>query len=317
MVVLRADPWAPDYGMGFQARVEETLPVVDPGVESDEWSVPRTPPAPPPGRLWFVDGVRRVELRLLADEGGRRAPGLFGSYAVGAVCCDGRARFEAHRLGRAVVVGGGILPDRITVRVGLHRADYEPVTDPSSEPDRPLWKLQQLMQQAEGGLAAAAASEPDRLVVVDGPLTFFDPTGAPVVGMVKRFAKHYLDAAREGLLSALGPGQRTPVFALGDSEQPVQRFAWYSRLASVRREWHDQAGIVRCEVRAGVGLGAAVALADRVSALLPGYAGRPSDPRAPQNLAPVGGLEAWLRHRMGDARMLRRALMDWIGSGGG
>jgi len=55
---------------------------------------------------------------------------------------------------------------------------------------------------------------------------------------------------------------------------------------------------------------AAVDLADLVASALPRFAGRPSDPRAPQNLAPVGGLEAWLRHRLGHAGIIRRALME-------
>jgi hypothetical protein len=77
---------------------------------------------------------------------------------------------------------------------------------------------------------------------------------------------------------------------------------------------------VRCEVRAGIGLDAAVALADRVSALLPAFSGRPSDPRYPQNLAPVAALESWLQHRMGHRGLIRRALMAVVtgwGTGGG
>ena len=102
MVVLRADPWSPEYGMGFEPAVEESpLPRADPTVETEDWSAPIVPPPAVPGPVWFVDGVRRVELRLLADEGNRRVPGLFGSYAVGAVRCDGRASFEASRVCRA------------------------------------------------------------------------------------------------------------------------------------------------------------------------------------------------------------------------
>ena len=50
--------------------------------------------------------------------------------------------------------------------------------------------------------------------------------------------------------------------------------------------------------------------------LSPGYAGRPSDPRTPQNLAPVAGLESWLRHRMGDHAMVRRSLLAWLAADG-
>ncbi|MBA3727961.1 MAG: hypothetical protein H0W94_01915 [Actinobacteria bacterium] len=315
MVVLRADPWAPEYGMGFQARLEEELPVADPLVETLDWSTPLSPTPAEEGPVWFVDGVRRVELRLLAEDGGRRAPGLFGSFAIGSVCCDGRATFDEHQVGRAVVAGGGVMPGRVEVSVGVQRVAFEPATEPSLDPDRPLWKLQNLMQEAEAAMAARVSARAGRLVVVDGPLSFFHPTDAPVVGMVKRFSRHYLEDGREHLLALLGPGERTPLFALGDEDQPVQRYAWYLRLVPLRVPWHDQAGIVRCEVRAGVGLDTAVGLADRVTALLPAYAGRPTDPRAPQNLAPVGGLEAWLRHRMGDGRLLRRALLRWMVEG--
>ncbi len=53
-------------------------------------------------------------------------------------------------------------------------------------------------------------------------------------------------------------------------------------------------------------------LADRLTAALPSFAGRASDPRAPQNLAPIGALEGRLRHRMGDARFIRRAVLEWL-----
>ena len=70
-------------------------------------------------------------------------------------------------------------------------------------------------------------------------------------------------------------------------------------------------GAVAYRVRASFlpGPGTAVGLADRVSASLPAFAGRATDPRTPQNLAPVAGLESWLRRRMGDARMIRRSLL--------
>jgi hypothetical protein len=68
-------------------------------------------------------------------------------------------------------------------------------------------------------------------------------------------------------------------------------------------------GIVRLEIPAQVGLGRAVELADLATAAMPLFAsvvGR--DARAPQNLYPVGQLERMLRHRLGDAELLRRAL---------
>jgi hypothetical protein len=49
---------------------------------------------------------------------------------------------------------------------------------------------------------------------------------------------------------------------------------------------------------------------DTSARTLPRFASDPiRDPRAPQNLYPVGALEACLRHRMGDATIVRRATL--------
>lgn len=318
MLALRADPWTPDHGMGFEASLDEAPALADPFVETEDWSRPRTPGAAPAGPVLLVDGVRRVELRVLADDDGRRAPGLFGSYAVGAVLCDGRASFADHVVARAVVLAGGLRPERLEIPIGADRLTYEPASEPGSDPDRPLWGLQGLMRRAEGALAAKVASDRGSLVLSDGPLTFSDPTASPVVGVVKRFARAYLEPEQDALLSRLAPGERSPMFGLGKrQEQPVDRYAWYTRLVPMRAPWHEYAGLVRCEVRAGVGLDEAIELADRVSALLPDFAGRPSDPRFPQNLAPVAGLEGWLQHRMGHRGLIRRALSTWLVEHGG
>ena len=316
MLTLRADPWMPDRGMGFEPSVDEDVRArPQPFVERDDWSSPVPTGPAEPGPVWFVDGVRRVEVRLLADQDDRRAPGLFGSYAAGSVCCDGTATFDRHHVGRAVVLGGGLQPDRVTLAQGDIRLDFDPVVEQGTDPDRPLWRLQQLMRKAEADLAAYLAGETGRIVLVDGPLTLRDPTECPVVGVVKRHAHQYLDQEHEALVARLGPGERTPVFGLGVPDQPVERYAWYTRLVEWRPPWHDHAGVVRCEVPAGIGLDRAVEVADRVTAMLPAYAGRPTDPRTPQNLVPVAGLEGWLRHRMGHSGLIRRAVLTWLYEG--
>jgi hypothetical protein len=314
MLRLRADPWMPDFGMGFQAAVEEeTSAQASPFVEQAEWSEP-VPAEPPvePGAVWFVDGVRRVEVRVVAEADGRRVGGLFGSHAVGSVCSDRKATFGEHRVGRVVVTGGGVQPDPVEVHVGNAHLSFRPVCEPGDTPEAPLWRLQQEMRLAEAGMAASLAAESGRLVLVDGPLTLRDPTECPVVGVVKRYQHQYLGPEEESLIGRLRPGERTPLFGLGLPNGPVERYSWYTRLVPWRPPWHDHAGVVRCEVPAGLGLAQAVEVAGTVTALLPRYAGRPTDPRAPQNLAPVGGLEGWLRHRLGHAGIIRRALMEQL-----
>jgi hypothetical protein len=56
-----------------------------------------------------------------------------------------------------------------------------------------------------------------------------------------------------------------------------------------------------------------VDVADMLSHNLPRYASRPEhDPRAPQNLVPVGALEKRLRHELGDQTFIRRAIEDHL-----
>ncbi|MCO6502790.1 MAG: hypothetical protein J5I28_06890, partial [Acidimicrobiales bacterium] len=53
----------------------------------------------------------------------------------------------------------------------------------------------------------------------------------------------------------------------------------------------------------------AVRAAGRITATLPRFASAlHKDPRAPQNLYPIGGLERELRHRLGDRDLAVRAL---------
>jgi hypothetical protein len=50
-------------------------------------------------------------------------------------------------------------------------------------------------------------------------------------------------------------------------------------------------------------------LADLSARELPRFASDATrDPRAPQNLVPIGALEARLRHRLGDPTIIRRAI---------
>jgi hypothetical protein len=72
---------------------------------------------------------------------------------------------------------------------------------------------------------------------------------------------------------------------------------------------HPLAGIVRIEVGAAVGLEKARHLASLSAQLLPRFASSSvRDPRAPQNLLPVGALEQEMRRRLGDPILLRRAM---------
>ena len=67
--------------------------------------------------------------------------------------------------------------------------------------------------------------------------------------------------------------------------------------------------MVRLECSADLPVPEVVRLADLSALLLPPLASSPhKDPRAPQNLVPIGGLERELRRRLGDQQLLYRSL---------
>jgi hypothetical protein len=319
MIQLRADPWRPDHGVGAEVSFDDDMPraITDATIETTDWARPITPPPCAEEAVVFVDGVMRTELRVLASDGDKRAWGLIGSFAAGGVRCDGTASFvaEDRPVGRAFLLGGRIETDGLEVTIGNARLSYtcRPTTDDS--PTGLRRGLQRLMLAEEQRLAAELATE--TLVFADGPLHFDSRVGkAPVVGVVKRMVSAYLEGAEAALLPSLQPGERTPLFGLGNNV--LDRYAWYVRLLPQSDAWHELAGLVRCEVRMELGLDEAFRIADMVACHLPRYAGRPGlDPRAPQNLTPVGALEARLKHRLGSSMLIGRALTARLVEGNG
>jgi hypothetical protein len=311
MVVLKADPWSPDYGAGAEAPFEEDVSqvVVDTTVETTSWDAAVVPRPCPQEAVTFVDGVMRIDMRVLAQEGHRRAWGLLGSFAAGGVSCDEVATFvaEDHQVGRALILGGRITSDPLELTAGGCQLTYEPRIIADDSPTTQRRVLQRLMIEAEQRTAMQLAN--GELVFADGPLHINSGPGLRVVGVVKRMVTAYLKDAAAALLPHLRPRERSPVFALGNGV--LDRYAWYQRLIPLEATWHELAGLVRCEVRMELGLEEAVAVADRTACLLPPFAGRPGvDPRAPQNMTPVGALESRLRHRLGHPTVIRRALQS-------
>lgn len=316
---LRIDPWDPSFGASVELETElEEVMGLDLDVEvSGEWR-PIEAPEPEEGVCCaFIDGVRRIDARLFAEDEGNEAPGLAGSWAVGAAWSTIPPCVQDVRVGREVVLGGGLVPERLEVGVAEHRLDFSPGSVAGTGPLDPLRGLQNAMREAEADLAHETLEAGGvALVVCDGPLSYFAP--GPTVGMVKRQSRGYLDPERAGVMADLSVGQRTPIFRLG--EQRLERYSWYLRLADRRPIDGPMAGVVRLEVAAVGGLEGAQSLAALTGACLPRFASEPGrDPRAPQNLYPVGALEGQLRNRLGDAALIRRALevhlLEGIGVG--
>jgi uncharacterized protein len=164
--------------------------------------------------------------------------------------------------------------------------------------------IQAQLAALEAGVATQARDGTDDLLVVDGPLrgrAHLDRA----LGYVKTHRVEYLPRELSTVVTRLPAGMRSPVFLLGTS---WHRYTWYLRLPGTGGSpW---AGVVRVECAAELPLAQAVALADLSAVTLPRFASAPyKDPRAPQNLVPIAGLERRLRGLLGDARLLHRALV--------
>lgn len=290
------EAWDPDYGAPSEADLADSTEHVDPTVElpPEQWR-PILPEGDPAPDILFVDGVRRVDANLWIDREGRFPGfGLAATYAAGAVRCNGGAQVVAAEVRRGLFTGGDA--DPVETSVGT----YEVMSTKGSTPEELWLGIQQRMGDLEGVLAAQHSGA--ALVVVDGPLSHRrHAEGA--VGYVKTQHVQYLPDELRAMLGTLPVGCRTPLFLTTTS---WSRFSWYLRLANGTG---PAGGLVRCEVEAGMTVADAARRANLVTASLPRYASaRHKDPRAPQNLYPIGGLERELRRRLGDRELAIRAL---------
>lgn len=313
---LLLDPWSPDYESPVQTEGPNVASSgeVDPRAETTDWRPIPCPAAAADRRLFFVDGARRIEARVLAQgDDGKLIHGIFATLGVGAVSVEsGAAAFDEIGIHRLLVLGSGKQRTEM-IQAGAMRMAFEGWAAPDDEPDSLVNVLQNRMRSLEVDLAERRIAE-GTCVFADGPLNFFPAAVGPLVGVVKKILTPYLDARHFQLVGTLEAGQRTPLFAIRDGK--YDRYSWYLRLAAKRAMEHPLAGIIRLEVRAALGADRAVELADFASKRLPGFASNAvRDPRAPQNLVPVGALEQELRRRMGDAVTIRRGIEKRIFEG--
>jgi hypothetical protein len=314
-LAVQLDPWQVEYGGELLLDdVEEPAPdeaVLDIEVALEDWQPIRPAEAMLPVQLIFVDGVRRIEARLIVRRQERICHGAFGSYAVGAVkVVNSTAVCEAPRVGRIIVIGSGeSVAAPVPVKTDLL---YQPLSTSDTHPDAPLRALQENMRREEERLGRDLASTDGALVIADGPLTFEEASRAAVLGYIKRIFRLYLPRERLELLARLRVGERTPLFALRASRRFV-RFSWFMRLARPELADSQLSGLARLEVSEAIGIEAARRLADASTVILPRFVPkRWRDPRSPQNLLPIGALEASLRRHMGDGRLIRRHIETLI-----
>jgi hypothetical protein len=308
-VKLHVDAWDPAYGQSFDAadspgpQAQSSAQIqTDVELPADAWRPVDPPPGvAPPGTVLIVDGVQRIDARVwITDDAGTTHPGVAASYAAGVVRCDldlGAARVATVRIERGLFTPAEHLPPIVAGSIR-----YPGIRISRGDPKDLALGVQRHMRALEVGVSGEERTDGD-LLIVDGPLQ--ERAHLPrALGYIKTHRVEYLPAELTAVVTALRGGQRTPVFLLGTS---WHRFAWYLRLPGpAGAPW---SGIVRAECSADLTHAAAVALAHLSAVTLPRFASEAyKDPRAPQNLVPIAGLERKLRAMLGDARLLHRAL---------
>jgi uncharacterized protein len=306
------DSWDPAYTRPASDDVapggdpaQDSTASVDPDVElpAPAWRA-REPAgtARAPDVVLFVDGVLRNEARgWVVDEQGNSHPALAASYAAGVVRCDlagGVSEVLTPRVERAVLTSAPLV-----AAVGSGPSRYRAHQVAAADHQQLDGKLRGLMSALEVAVSTAARSSTmdGDLLVADGRLR--GRRSLPrTIGYVKTQGTRYLPVELVRVVTGLPGGTRTPIFRLSTL------YSWYLRLPGpTRGPW---AGIVRIECSGDLTTQEAIALADLSAVTLPRFASSPyKDPRAPQNLVPIAGLERRLRVLLGDPRLLHRTLV--------
>ncbi|WP_029767791.1 DNA double-strand break repair nuclease NurA [Haloglycomyces albus] len=296
---ITVDAWDPSFADGSESpgaagAAELEVNVERPGAD---WA-PITPTAPGPNRVAVVDGVRRLDARVELSDSEGRWPGLCVSWAAGLVTCDFAA---AHSEVSTTRVQRGLFspvdPER-----ELGPYPYFPIK--SDDTAELIAASQNAMSALEAEIALNA--EETDLAVLDGTLRGRRHADR-AIGYIKSHQRSYLPADLNPIVEQLQPAQRTPVFQLTTT---WPRYCAYLRLPGVTPYgWNGIARLEAADHGQADDAAEAIRLVNSAAAVLPRLASSShKDPRAPQNLTPIAGLERRLKHLMGDPRILLRTI---------
>lgn len=304
---IYVETWAADYGSPDQTADDNprngTAELID--GEGFAFVPPVSSLATTP--MAFVDGVRHAEASLSQWIDGVSVPGLAGSYAVGAVLAhpDRTPVFAQEATDRVVIWSAGQKGSLPEIAGGWR---WREAATAETGPEAALRGLQGLMRRAEAALGDRLAAKGYR-VLLDGTLWFASENSKKGIGgYVKTHHVRLLPEEEASKLPELPARYRTTLF-----KTDAHRYACYLRLAERGANYAPLSGIVRLEFSGTLAIDDVRVMADEFAAALPRFAGVAHlDPRAPQNLQPVGALEKHLRHLLGDRALAERAVRDAV-----
>lgn len=337
---LKQDSWSPEYRSALQLDGDLPEDAVAPSALSadietpvSEWAA-HSPACTTEEALQalspliFLDGVRRLHLRLLYDFEERLQYAGFGSIAVGALKIEPGQRLSLQNaLITPPQVQGYLLigqsPPDLDLRPfqipGVPQS-FQPVqtrAQPQAQASEvPSQYLQQLMREREQSYLKElqlelsspgplfAAQHQEACILVDGPLLKYGARGEhPQFGYIKTLHSQYLPSELNRVVYSLPAATRSPLFALGEGH-----LSWYQRLRAPKAVEHPLTGIVRLEVKHDH-RDEVLRYADLLTRALPQLTlSRLQDPRSPQNLGPVQALERHLKNALGNPALIQRAL---------
>ena len=317
---LRLDPWATEYNTAYYAEdVAFTTPEhIDPYVETEVWK----PITPQPSvlsweRLFFIDGSRRVEARLLLEDDQEQiAFGAMGTYAVGVVdCCPKQSRqatvFETHIQRLCALSGGHHMDDFVIVSRGKESGhlEYQVVVCNQREADAVVMELQSEMLKQESHVASRLAQHNQSLIICDGQRPHLNHD-SNVIGYLKTIHDTRLSREHLGVVRQLEQGQRSPIYQIKIKD--FAYFEWFLRLRDPRPWFYSLAGMVRIQAY-GEHINDLTELANWTCINLPKFASKQhQDPRAPQQLLPIRALEQELKRQMGNPQIIRRRITHYL-----
>ena len=271
----------------------------------------------PPCPVLFVDGVRRIEARVWIDDVTDGSPAteasaaICASYAAGVVCCcDAGAHLLTAETRRGLFTVAPHAEDMGT-SAGAYAAFHTLRSENAAVGDaveRAAARLADIELLGRGRRAAATGRARRQRTTIcwwstgrcAGGATCRGPSGTS-----RATGPRTCRRSNTRWSARCGPAQRTPVFRMGTS---WDRYSWYLRLPCLPERPVGRHRARRVLPRPAASM-TSIALADLSQATLVRFASTEyKDSRAPQNLYPIAGLERELRRRLGDSRLLYRAL---------
>jgi hypothetical protein len=331
-VQLRLDPWAVEYNTAYHAEnAGDGRAHVDTGVEGPWQRHKPDHAATFWENLYFLDGSRRIEARVLLEQGAAQiAFGALGSYGVGVVsCCAKKSRRASFLCGEETLFvrricalsSGHSTADfaLAATRSRLGELKYEVVGTAERDADAVVRRLQGEMLEAEKRLASRlVAQSPETLIICDGPRPFLGGE-KNVIGYLKTIHEPKISETELNVVRGLEQGERSPLYLVKTQDPENSYFEWFLRLRDPRPWLYSLAGMVRLQAYAGPEWQGRLEwtknLADWSCLHLTEFASRQhQDPRAPQQLLPIRALESELARRMGSAQIIRRRVMQHLAS---